>query len=302
MKAIVLHEYGGPEKLKLETWDDPSPAADEVLIRVAATSINPVDIKMRSGEARNRFPVQFPGILGRDVSGTVRAIGAKVTSFAPGDKVFGLGWHTYAELCVVKATDIAKVPEGLDLIHAAALPLVTVTGEQLIRLGTKITSGQTVLISGAVGAVGRSAVRTAKDAGAKVIAGVRRKQLEEAKLVHAHQVVALDDDHAMAGVGFLDAVADTVGGATAQMLLGKVKPGGIFASVLGPPANAALHPTITVVPVMAVPDPVHMLKLAEDVVKHRLEIPIDRMLPLEEAAEGHEAVEKGPKGKILLLA
>ncbi len=302
MKAVVLHEYGGPEKLKLETWDDPIPAAGEVLVRVAAASINPVDLKMRSGEAKSRFPVQFPGILGRDLSGTVRAVGEGVTAFTPGDKVFALAWHTYAELCVVKATDLAKIPEGLDLIHAAALPLISVTGEQLIRLGTKISPGQTVLISGAAGAVGRAAVRTAKDAGAKVIAGVRRKQLEEAKSLHADQVVALDDDHAMAAVGFLDAVADTVGGPTAQMLLGKVKPGGIFASVLGPPANAALHPTVTVVPVMAGPDPARMIKLAEDVIKGRLEIPIDRMLPLESAAEGHEAAAKGAKGKILLLA
>jgi len=306
MKAVVLHEYGRPEKLKFEDWDDPIAGEGEVLVSVAAASINPIDWKMRSGEAKARFPLQFPAILGRDFSGVVRAIGKGVTNVTPGDKVFGVSWKTYAQLCVVKAAELAKVPEGLDLVRAAALPLVTITGEQLIRLGTKIApgqpQGQTVLISGALGGVGRSAVRTAKDAGAKVIAGVRRKQLDEAKELHADQVVALDDDDALALVGFLDAVADTVGGATAQKLLGKVKPGGIFASVLGPPANAALHPTVTVAPVMAKPDPAHMLKLAEDVVKGRLDIPIDRMIPLEDAGAGQQAAEHGGIGKVLLLA
>jgi NADPH:quinone reductase-like Zn-dependent oxidoreductase len=302
MKAVVLHEYGGPDKLKFEDWDDPVAGEGEVLVSVAAASINPIDWKIRSGAAKARFPVQLPTILGRDFSGVVRTIGKGVTNVAPGDHVFGVSWKTYAQLCVVKAADVAKVPEGLDLVRAAALPLVTITGEQLIRLGTKITQGQTVLISGALGGVGRSAVRTAKDSGAKVIAGVRRQQLDEAKQLRADQVVALDDDDAMARVGFLDAVADTVGGDTAQMLLGKVKPGGIFASVLGPPANAALHPTVTIVPVGAKPDPAHMLKLAEEVVAGRLDIPIDRMIRLEDAAEGQEAAEHGGIGKVLLLA
>ena len=302
MKAVVLHEYGGPEKLKLEDYADPVAGEDEVLVRVAAASINPVDWKMRSGEAKARFPVQFPGILGRDFAGIVRAVGSKVTGFEPGDKVFGMAWHTYAELCVAKATEIAKVPEGLDLVNAAALPLVTLTGEQLIRLGTKIEQGQTVLVAGALGSVGRAAVHAAQVAGAKVIAGVRRKQLEEAKQLGASQVVALDDEDAMTKVGFLDAVADTVGGKTAEMLLGKVKPGGIFASVLGPPANAGMHPTVTIAPVVAKPDPGSMRQFAQDFMEGRMPMPIDRMLPLAEAGKGQAAAEKGGVGKILLLA
>ncbi len=302
MKAVVLHEYGGPDKLKWEDWDDPVAGEGEVLVRVAAASINPVDYKMRSGEAKERFPVEFPGILGRDFSGIIRAVGAGVEGFAPGDKVFGLAWKTYAELCVVKAIDLAKVPEGLDLVQAAALPLVTLTGEQLIRIGTGIKDGETVLISGAAGGVGRAAIRTAKDAGAKVIAGVRKQQLEEAKSLGADSVVALDDEKAMAEVGLLDAVADAVGGKTAEMLIGKVKPGGVFASVLGPPQNAAMHPTVKVLPVMAKPDPEHMVKLASDVVSGKLKIPVDRMIPMAEAGEGQDAAHHGGIGKVLLLA
>jgi NADPH:quinone reductase-like Zn-dependent oxidoreductase len=302
MKAVVVHKYGGPGELKLEDWQDPEPGEDEVLVRVAAASINPIDWKMRSGAASSRFPIEFPYILGRDVSGTVRSVGAGVTGFEPGDKVFALAWHTYAELCVVKASDLAKIPDGIDMIHAAALPLVMLTGEQLIRLGAEVKSGQTILITGALGGVGRSAVWTAKAAGATVIAGVRRKQLEEASAIGADQVVALDDSDAMSRVGLLDAVADTVNGATAEMLLSKVKPGGVFASVVGPPKNAALHPTVRVNPIAAKPNPEFMLKLAEAVKAGALVIPIDRMLPLEDAAEGHAAAEKGGIGKVLLLA
>ena len=302
MKAIVLHEYGGPDKLKYEDFPDPVPGEGEILVRQAATSVNPVDYKMRSGEAKQRFPVQFPGIIGRDLAGIVRAIGPKVTGFEPGDKVIALATATYAELVVVKASELTHLPEGLDLVEAAALPLVTLTGEQLITRGTKIQSGQTVLVTGAAGSVGRAAVFTAKKAGATVIAGVRTKQLKEAAALGADQVLAIDDDNALDKLGFLDAVADTVNHETAEKLIAKVKQGGVFATVLAPPPNAKLHPTVRVEYVRAVPDPAALRTLAEDVLAGRLKIPIDRMLPLEQAAEAHAAAEKGGIGKILLLA
>jgi NADPH:quinone reductase-like Zn-dependent oxidoreductase len=302
MKAVVLHEYGGPEKLKLEDVDDPKVGEGEVLVRVTAASVNPIDYKMRSGAAKERFPVEFPGILGRDVSGIVREVGPRVTGFAPGDKVMALAWKTYAELVVVKASELTHVPEGLDLVEAAALPLVTLTGEQLITRGTKIQAGQTVVVTGAVGGVGRSAVWTAKKAGATVIAGVRKRQFEEAAELGADEVLALDDKDALEKLGFVDAVADTVGRETAELLLAKVKPGGVFASVLGPPANAKLHPTVHVEAVKTVPDAAGLRTLAEDVVAGKLKIPIDRMIPLADAGEGQAAAEKGGIGKVLLLA
>ena len=303
MKAVVLHEYGGPEKLRYEDAPDPEPGEGQVLVRVAAASINPIDWKMRSGAAKERFPVEFPAILGRDVSGTVRSVGAKVEGFAPGDKVMALAWQTYAELCVVDAKDLVHVPDGLDLIDAAAVPLVTLTGEQLVRLGTNIQKGQAVLVSGALGSVGRSAVFTAKQAGATVFAGVRKSQREEAQELGADEVIALDDDDDLERLGFLDAVADTVGGETAQKLIAKVKQGGVYGSVVGPPANAKLHPTVRVQLIMAKPDAEKLRWLAEQVVAGKLRIPIDRMVPLNDAAKAHAAAEKGGVGgKILLLA
>lgn len=302
MKAIVLHEYGGPAKLKYEDVEDPTPGEGEVLVRVAATSVNPVDFKLRSGALQAYMPLQLPAILGRDISGIVRQVGPGVTGFAEGDRVMAIGEKAYAELVVVKAAELTLAPPEIHLIEAAALPLVTLTGEQLISRGTKIQAGQTVLVAGAVGGVGRAAVLTAKKAGALVIAGVRKKQVEEARGLHADNVLALDDDKAMQKLGFIDAVADTVGHETAELLIAKVKQGGVFASVLPPPANAKMHPTVRVESVRVVPDAAMLRTLADDVVAKRLLIPIDRMLPLAEAAEAQAAAEKGGIGKVLLLA
>jgi NADPH:quinone reductase-like Zn-dependent oxidoreductase len=302
MKAVVLNQYGGTNQLKYEDFPDPIPGDSQVLVRVAATSINPIDWKMRGGAAKDRFPLQFPAILGRDLAGIVRAVGAKVTGFTPGDKVIALGSRTYAELVAIDATQLTRLPDGMDLVEAAALPLVTLTGQQLIIRAARVQPGQSILITGAIGGVGRSAVFTAKKAGAFVIAGVRKNQLEKAATLEADGVIALDDPTAIAKLGFLDIVADTVGHTTAEQLLARVRPGGTFASVLGPPANAKWNPTVHIETIMAVPDPASLRTLAEDVLARRFTIPIDRMLPLEQAANAQAAAEKGGIGKVLLLA
>jgi NADPH:quinone reductase-like Zn-dependent oxidoreductase len=208
--------------------------------------------------------------------------------------------NTYAELCVVKADVLADVPEGLDLIQAAALPLVTVTGNQLLS-ATEIRAGQTVMVVGALGNVGRSAVFTAKDRGATVIAGVLKKQMEDAKSIGADQVTATDDDAAIANLSPLDAVANTVGGTTAEKLIAKVKPGGVFASVVGLPQNAAQYPSVKVVHVFSHFDRATLQFMAEAVRDGKLVIPISEKLSLSEAVEAQAAVEKGATGKILLI-
>ena len=238
MKAIVVHQYGGPEVLRFEDYPDPVPGPGEVLVRVSAASVNPVDYKRRAGLTKDFYPLHFPGLIGIDVSGTAIKIGPGVEGFSVGDQVFAMADDTYAELCVINAAILAKVPMGLDLIRAAALPLVTTTGNQL-SLATAIKAGQTVMVVGAIGGVGRSAVFTAKQSGAVVIAGVMKRQMDEAKDVGADQLVPTDDDTAIANLPPLDAIADAVGGRTGEKLIAKVKPGGVFATVLGAPRNAA---------------------------------------------------------------
>lgn len=301
MKAAVLHEYGPASKLKYEDFADPKPGPGEVLVRVLAASINPVDWKMRSGEARERFPVQFPGILGRDAAGVVETLGQGVEGFHEGDKVFALTSQTYAELCVVKASDLAHIPEGLDMTAAATVPLVALTGDQLIREATEVQAGQTILLTGAVGSVGRCALFCAREIGAKVIAGVRRKQMDEALKLGAIVAIDLDEEDDLARVGLLDGVADAVGGKLAPKLLAKVKPGGVYGSLLGPPRDAELHPLVRIKPMMAHPNPETLVHYGEAVRDGKLHIPLGRVMPLAEAADAHTAAEKSGAGKIVLV-
>jgi NADPH:quinone reductase-like Zn-dependent oxidoreductase len=277
------------------------PGAGEVLLRVAATSVNPFELKLRSGILKDVFPMEFPTILGTDVSGTVLKLGPGVKGFSVGDEVFAMASRTYAELCTAKCSTLARIPTGLDRVEAAALPVVTTTGHQLISLGAKLRPGQTVLVTGAVGNVGRSAVFAAKALGAVVIAGVRKKQVQQAAELGANQVIATDDSDAVKTLPPVDAVADTVGGSTAEMLMGKVKPGGVFASVLGAPANAKDYPSVTVNAVYAQPDAEALLYMAQAVKDRKLTIPIGMKLPLRDAAKGHAAAERGDVGKILLI-
>src|SRR6202166_489294 len=159
MKAVVLHEYGGPEKLKFEdNFPDPQVSGDTVLIAAAAASVNPIDWKIRSGARQKDFPLSFPAILGCDVSGVVRAVGANVKHFKPGDRVLAFSNATYAELVAVPDSDVTHLPDGVDLVDAAAIPLVALTGDQLVRLATNVKKGQIVLITGALGSVGRAAI------------------------------------------------------------------------------------------------------------------------------------------------
>ena len=301
MKAVVVHQYGGPEVLKFEEYPDPVPSAGEVLVRVAATSVNPIDYKRRAGLTKDFYPLKFPGLIGVDIAGTVVKIGPGAEGFSVGDQVFAIADNTYAELCVVKAATLAKVPKGLDLVQAAALPLVTTTGNQLLS-ATGIKAGKTVLVVGAAGNVGRSAVFTAKSRGATVIAGVLKRQFGDAKTVGADQVVATDDDGAIANLPPLDAVADTVGGRTAEKLIAKLKPGGVYASVVGAPQNAAEYPSVKVEAVFSKFDRKTLEFMAEAVRDGKLVIPISQKLPLSKAAEAQATAEKGAAGKILLVA
>jgi NADPH:quinone reductase-like Zn-dependent oxidoreductase len=300
MKAIVVHQYGGPEVLKWEEYPDPVPGQGEVLIKVAAASVNPIDYKRRAGLTKDWYPMKFPGLIGVDIAGTIVKIGTGVEDFYVGDKVFAMADDTYAELCVVKVAILAKVPKGLDLIEAAALPLVTTTGNQLL-LATDIQAGKTVLIVGAAGNVGRSAVFTAKARGATVIAGVLKRQFDVAKTVGADRVIATDDDTAIANLSPLDAVADAVGGKTAEKLIAKVKPGGIYASVVGVPQNATDYPSVKVVKIFSKFDRKTLESMAEAVRNGKLAIPISLKLPLSEAANAHAMAQKGGIGKILLV-
>jgi NADPH:quinone reductase-like Zn-dependent oxidoreductase len=302
MRAVRIHEYGGPEKLRFEE-DVPDPAlqATSVLIEAAAASVNPIDWKVRSGARQKDFPLKLPAILGRDVSGVVRSVGKDVRHFKQGDRVVAMTNATYAELVAVDGSLVTHLPDGMDLIDAAAIPLIALTGDQLVRRAANVRDGQTVLISGALGSVGRAAVHTAKRLGARVIAGVRGRQIDEARRLDVADVVAIDDSEAIRRLPLLDAVADTIGGDIAAKIIARVKAGGCFgyASVL-PEAAVAANPTVKVTRIFAQPDPSKVREFADDVRDGKFVLPIGRRLALREASEAHVLGERGGIGKIIL--
>src|ERR1700732_2949814 len=304
MKAVVLHEYGGPEKLKFEdNVPEPQVSGSTVLIATAAASVNPIDWKLRAGVRQKDSPLSFPAILGRDVSGIVRAVGANVKNFKAGDRVLALSNATYAELVAVDDSDVTHLPDGVDLANAAAIPLISLTGDQLVRLAAKVQKGQVVLITGALGSVGRAAVHTAKKIGAQVIAGVRSKELKDARSLGVYDVLAIDDDKAIEKFHLVDAIADTVGGEVATKLIAKIKQGGSFGyTAVLPESAAAQNPAVKITRVFARPDPSKVREFADDVRDGKFVLPIGRRMPLRDAAEAHVQGEKGGIGKILLLA
>jgi NADPH:quinone reductase-like Zn-dependent oxidoreductase len=287
--------------MKYQDMPDPELGVGDILVKVAGIGINPEDMLERNGDLKDRWPMQFPAIIGLDVSGTVVATSDSVTDLKVGDRVCAWSYHTYAELVADKATLFAKVPETMDLVDAAAIPLVGVTGSQLVSVAGGLKSGQTVLVSGAAGAVGRSAAYMAKVLGARAIAGVLRSQLDEADSIGADETIALDDAAAFAAIPQVDVVANTLRGKAATALLAKVKDGGTFASVTGEPDGTKDYPKVRVVSFRSTQDRAGIAFIADAVVAGKLTIPIGRREQLKNAGAAQAEFTRGGIGKVLLI-
>src|SRR4051794_32024217 len=298
MKALIATAYGDVENLTLTEMAEPKVGPDDVKIRVHAASINPIDWKLLSGHARMLMELEFPAILGRDAAGEVLEVGANVKTLRAGDRVLGLAWSTFAERAAAPVTAWAKVPSGLEMNDAAALPLVALTGAQLVD-AVKPRPGLSVLVTGAVGGVGRAAVFVAKSAGATVWAGVRSEQQGAAQALGADRVVAIDDQTAIAGLPTFDAICATGGGPTIATLLPHLKRGGTLASTLGEPAGAKEHGA-NVVAIMTHPDAARLAELATAAAEKRFVIPVQRRFPLAQGPDAFRLARQGG-GKVLLL-
>ena len=301
MKAALLVGFGGVEELEVREVPEPKTGPGEVKVRVVATSINPIDWKLREGERRPGVKFDLPAILGRDAAGEIVEVGPGVTRLRVGARVAGLVWGGYAERVVAKEDAWAEVPEALNLVDAAAVPLVALTGAELIDEGARPRAGDTVLVTGALGNVGRAAVYTAKARGAKVWAGVRSSQKSAAAELGVEGVVVLDDDRHgdQLGIPRCDAIADTVGGAAIQKLLDSLRPGGSVGTVLGEPPGARER-GLQVRHVWAHPDPERLAGLLRAVADGTLVIPIARRFSLSQIREAHEAAQKGAGGKVVV--
>jgi NADPH2:quinone reductase len=298
MRVIQFDTYGAPEVLHLAEVDTPNAGSDQIQVRVAAAGVNPADFKWREGMFRERVPLRLPHVVGYDVAGTVNAVGPGVTSFQLRDRVVGSVRSGYAEFAIADEKACAHVPDGFDLATAASLPCAGLTGVQMIEDGVGLRKGQTVLITGATGAVGRFAVHAALALGARVVAAVRPTYFDEARRLGAHEVISLEGGNR--AVLSFDHVADTVGGPDVAKLCRYIAPGGSIITVSTTPIDPtglSAKPTFFAYRT----DGARLRQIIEEVAAGDITMPIARRLPLASAAEAHRLMERGGLGGKIIL-
>lgn len=240
MKAVRIHQYGSRDVLAFEEAPKPVPAADDLLIRVVAASVNPVDWKLREGHLAQMIPYEFPLTLGWDVSGVVEAVGAGVTGFQVGDAVYSRPDirrnGTYAEYVAVRASEVAHKPRTISHVEAASLPLAGITAWEVLVTTAQLSAGQRVLIHAGAGGVGSLAIQLAKVRGAHVVATASERNLALVKSLGADEVIDYKAQAFETVAKDIDVVFDTLGGAVQEASWGVLKPGGILVSIYSPPA------------------------------------------------------------------
>jgi len=306
MRAVRVHEYGGPEVLRLESIPRPTPGTGEVLVRVHAAGVNPVDWKIREG-AFGRQPSSLPRTLGFDVAGVVAGVGEGVERFEVGDEVYGYlslqRGGGYAEYVVAPEGELASKPTELDFVEAAAVPLAGLTAWQALVETAGLEEGQTVLVHAAAGGVGHFAVQIAVARGAKVIATASPQNHEFLRGLGAEQVIDYRTQRFEELVRDVDVVLDPIGGDTRTRSYGVLKPGGFLVSIVGaPPANELAEHGLRGAGILVRPDAKGLTELAEMIDLGALRPEVSRSLPLEQAADAHEQSATGhTRGKIVLV-
>ncbi len=309
MKAARLQDYGGVENFRYEDVPDPVAGPGQVVVRVKAAGINPVDYKLRSGAFKDYIPLALPMSLGNDIAGIVESVAADAaTDLKPGDRVLAMTpvpvGGGYAEKIALPAADVVRLPDSLSFEAGAALPMVALTAHLAFE-ALAPQPGQTVLVSGALGSIGRLVVQWAVKAGAAVYAGVRAAQAQEAEaeLKGLTGVVALDAPDALKGLTF-DAVVDTVSGPVGDALLkDHVRRGGTFVALNQPSQPPPEHSGIILRIVGVKVDAAALRTLVERYGRGEFELPVARTFPLAEAGAAQAAAEEsGSHGKIVLTA
>ena len=303
MRAVRFHEYGPPSVLVVDEIDRPEPTAGEVLIKVHAAGVNPIDWKIRAGYLRQYMPVTLPSTPGLDVSGTVDSVGEGVSDFAPGDRVFGRGAGTYAEYAVAPIATIAHIPEGVSFDQAATLHVGGVTAWLGLFDSAHLEPGQRVLIQGGAGGVGAIAVQLARWKGAYVIATASTANVEFVRSLGADEVIDYTTVKVEDAVHDVDIVLDTVGGEVTAQSWSALKAGGILVTVVGSAdADVAAKRGVRTAAIRRAPETRPFLdELGALVASGAVKPEIQRVFPLDEAAEAQAASETGHgRGRILL--
>lgn len=309
MKAVCIHRYGTPEQLTYQDLPRPLPGEGELLIRVHAAGVNPVDCKTRAGEALAKgYGQRFPLVLGWDVAGVVAGIGQGVSGFALGDAVYGMirfpqPGGAYAEYATAPAAHLALMPGSVDFVEAAALPLVSLTAWQGLFEAGELAEGQTVLIHGAAGGVGHVAVQQARWRGARVIGTARARDEDWLQGLGLDRLVDYQAERFEEVVRDVDLVLDTMGGQVQERSWGVLKEGGILVTLRTTPGlaeMAAAHGR-RAKHFLVRPEAQHWATINGLVESGQVSPVVAAVFPLHDAAQAHRRLEQGPtRGKIVL--
>jgi NADPH:quinone reductase-like Zn-dependent oxidoreductase len=306
MRVVVQESVGGPEVLHVVERPSPTPSAGEVLVRVAAAGINPVDVAVRAGF----YPLlgEPPFTIGWDISGTVVAVGNGVSGLKAGDDVFGMPFFpksaaAYAEQVIAPVDQIARKPQSLSHEQAAALPLAGLTAWLGLVRTAALRAGQRVLIHGAGGGVGHLAVQIAKARGATVIATASTGKIEFVRSLGADEVIDYGKTDFLSVAKDVDVALEPLGGDHAEKTASAVKPGGILVSLLNvsdAAKAAASERGVRVERISVVPDREGLIELARLADAGKLQVHVEKAFPLDKAGDAHRFLASKPKGKVVL--
>jgi NADPH:quinone reductase-like Zn-dependent oxidoreductase len=306
MKAVVIHEYGGPEVLKYEDVPQPEPKQDQLRIRVIAAGVNPVDGMIRSGMFDREGHRAFPVILGGDISGVVEKVGSKITKFKSGDPVFAYvsldNSGGYAQYALVTEREAAPKPKSLTYVEAAAVPIVALTAWQALIDTAKLKAGQTVLIHGGSGGVGSFAIQIAKAHGAKVIATASTANQELLKQLGADVAIDYTKQNFENIAKDVDVVLDSIGKDTLARSYGVVKKGGIIVSLVARPDSVELEKHGIRGEALSVdPNSDELSGIGKLIDEKKINVIVSQTFPLSEARKAQEQMATGhTRGKIVL--
>lgn len=305
MKAVRIHQYGGRDVLRYEQAPMPVMNPDDVLVKVHAAAVNPVDWKVREGHLKGVLPVTLPLILGWDVAGEIVAVGEKVIGWQVGDAIYSrsdIGRDgSYAEYIAINANEIAAKPKSLSWQHAAAVPLAALTAWQSLYEIANIKAGERVLIHAGAGGVGMFAIQLAKLRGAHVTTTVSTRNIECVKRWGADEVI----DHTQEDFSLLrniDVVYDTLGGEVQRRSWQVLKSGGRLISIVSTPDNAlAERHQVTPLFCFVKPSSTQLMSLATLFDERKLQVEIEHTYTLAEISQAHEHSESGrTRGKVVV--
>lgn len=302
MKAIRINKYGHSDQIKIENVPSPLPKDDQILVEVHAIGVNPVDWKIREGLFKEMMPAQFPFTLGQDFAGKVIATGKATHLYKQGDLVYGFAQGAYAEFVCVGESTIAKIPEDVDYITAAAIPTAGLTAYQLLMNALELRAGQTVLIHGAGGGVGSFAVQLALWKKAKIIATASSVDHEYLSKLGVTEIINFEKERFEGRIKEVDAVIDLIGGDILERSIPLIKKGGIIATTVGPMNEQMIKERgIRGISFMVKQNSEDLVQLSSLVQKGIVRPRINEVLPMEEAKRAQDDQQlHHSKGKIVL--